>query len=44
MLLKNNSVLYRVLSALPVCLSPYRIIAVRVGSDTRSYSILAWGA
>ena len=43
MLLKNNSVLYRVLVSIPVRFTPYRIMAVRVGSDTRSYSILAWG-
>lgn len=43
MLLKNNSVLYRVLSALPVRFTPYRIIAVRVGNNYFSHSKVVWG-
>jgi hypothetical protein len=42
-ILKNSSVVYRVLFALPVSLTPYRILPVRVGSDVRSYSKIVWG-
>ena len=41
-IVKNSSLLYRVLFAIPVRISPYVILPVRVGKDIRSYSKIVW--
>jgi hypothetical protein len=38
----RNTMLFRILSKLPLAISPFRLIAVRVGSDYLNYYSIVW--
>lgn len=38
----RNTMLFRILSKLPLAISPFRLIAVRVGSDYTNHYAVIW--
>jgi hypothetical protein len=40
--IRKDSVLFRILSKIPMSISPFRLINVRVGSDVLNHVAIVW--